>query len=723
MHGDTIFTGFDLISLSAALALSHRFPDSKVIIISSTEPTEPKDPFDSPHILRRHHEDPTDLLLALDMEQLLHEDEELRGYVHARAFPSSHFAKDPFEPEKKHYDEGYEVDQADAIVSLEYWCWILYQRCQNRFNIFILSGSPVERLLMTGQRAQGVCLKDGTKLLASLVVLTPGVNSSLLENLAYLLPEQPDLSRSSDTSRQRSLIDFHPDIANVFVTITSHSQSVFAPVLGDKVVDCIKGNLDRALQQEWSFEDRATMPSEFEKPIAVVGAGVFGLTTALHLAKRGYRNVTIFDSEPYDTEGYENSGAASSDANKIIRAAYGSQKLYERLAFEALDVWESWNNAISTSSSLPVGILPTDRVWENCGFLRTCDSDGLDSQEMKTQDSFAGHLKGTQFRITSEVRKQDAVAEGISTAKFDPFNRMSQGLRTDGILDATGGFVAASKSCAWVLHLCRQMGVKTKLGAEYAFREYLRDGTTVTGLRTRNGSSHSAAMVIVAAGGWTASIVPETADLLETTGGSIVTIELPKERPDIWEKYSPANFPTWSWRADNWMPTGTEVGGIYGFPRTSDGLVKIGFRGAKWTNFAYSNAKGRLVSYPMPDSPGIPRPGMTAIEKFCEENMPDLVGLPLSARLCWYTDSVDNSFLIDHVPGCTGLMVASGGSGHGFKFLPVLGEHVVDAMEGKDTLYTRLFSWRQVPEGKRNGLEEGPSSWRTLDKQELVKSW
>lgn len=43
--------------------------------------------------------------------------------------------------------------------------------------------------------------------------------------------------------------------------------------------------------------------------------------------------------------------------------------------------------------------------------------------------------------------------------------------------------------------------------------------------------------------------------------------------------------------------------------------------------------------------------------------------------MCWYIDSWDNSFIIDYVPGYSKtLFVASGGSGHGFKFLPVLGE-------------------------------------------------
>ena len=42
--------------------------------------------------------------------------------------------------------------------------------------------------------------------------------------------------------------------------------------------------------------------------------------------------------------------------------------------------------------------------------------------------------------------------------------------------------------------------------------------------------------------------------------------------------------------------------------------------------------------------------------------------------MCWYTDSLDNSFVIDYVPGYADtVFVASGGSGHGFKFLPVLG--------------------------------------------------
>lgn len=91
-------------------------------------------------------------------------------------------------------------------------------------------------------------------------------------------------------------------------------------------------------------------------------------------------------------------------------------------------------------------------------------------------------------------------------------------------------------------------------------------------------------------------------------------------------------------------------------------------------------------------------------------------------RMCWYIDSWDNSFIIDYVPGYSNtLFVASGGSGHGFKFLPVLGEHVVNALEGKKDQFTPLWKWRRPEAGVHaNGLEEGEFSGRNLDSLEIA---
>lgn len=78
--------------------------------------------------------------------------------------------------------------------------------------------------------------------------------------------------------------------------------------------------------------------------------------------------------------------------------------------------------------------------------------------------------------------------------------------------------------------------------------------------------------------------------------------------------------------------------------------------------------------------------------------------------------------MIDHVPSRPGLMVCSGGSGHGFKFLPILGREVVKIIEGGEkNVYAEMWKWRVSEEGvKNNGLEEGVGGPRVLAKQKMA---
>lgn len=65
--------------------------------------------------------------------------------------------------------------------------------------------------------------------------------------------------------------------------------------------------------------------------VIIVGGGVFGLSTALWLARGGYQNVTIFDRCDFDKNYYNPSNGcdgASADINKIFRATYGTQQQY-----------------------------------------------------------------------------------------------------------------------------------------------------------------------------------------------------------------------------------------------------------------------------------------------------------------------------------------------------------------------------------------------------------
>jgi glycine/D-amino acid oxidase-like deaminating enzyme len=73
---------------------------------------------------------------------------------------------------------------------------------------------------------------------------------------------------------------------------------------------------------------------------------------------------------------------------------------------------------------------------------------------------------------------------------------------------------------------------------------------------------------------------------------------------------------------------------------------------------------------------------------------PALVGSPYKTRVCFYCDTHDGNFYICPVPHREGITLASGGSGHGFKFAPVLGDIIADVVEKKHNKYAHAFEWR-----------------------------
>jgi glycine/D-amino acid oxidase-like deaminating enzyme len=82
--------------------------------------------------------------------------------------------------------------------------------------------------------------------------------------------------------------------------------------------------------------------------------------------------------------------------------------------------------------------------------------------------------------------------------------------------------------------------------------------------------------------------------------------------------------------------------------------------------------------------------------EFLRGTFPRLAGAPLvGSRLCLYCDSWDGNFYIDHDPDRPGLVVAAGGSGHGFKFAPVLGAIIADVVERRANPFASRFAWRE----------------------------
>jgi glycine/D-amino acid oxidase-like deaminating enzyme len=90
------------------------------------------------------------------------------------------------------------------------------------------------------------------------------------------------------------------------------------------------------------------------------------------------------------------------------------------------------------------------------------------------------------------------------------------------------------------------------------------------------------------------------------------------------------------------------------------------------------------------------------LREFLSETIPALADAPIVyTRICMYCDTHDGDFWIAPDPKRPGLVIATGDCGHGFKFAPVLGGIVADAVEDKTNLLSQKFRWRpEVREGE-----------------------
>jgi sarcosine oxidase / L-pipecolate oxidase len=169
-----------------------------------------------------------------------------------------------------------------------------------------------------------------------------------------------------------------------------------------------------------------------------------------------------------------------------------------------------------------------------------------------------------------------------------------------------------------------------------------------------------------------------------------------------------------------------EQGGFYAFPRDDQGVVKVGYRGLKYTN-PQTQADGRVRSVPVTrwtpiSTRQVPLAAAQRIKSILKQFIPDLLPYHTKTRLCWYTDTYDNHFVIDYVPDKSRLLVVTGGSGHGFKFLPTIGRYVVDRIEGNRAPELKMWRWRRRGDDEvpYNRIMEGLSSRLALVNQALA---
>lgn len=221
-----------------------------------------------------------------------------------------------------------------------------------------------------------------------------------------------------------------------------------------------------------------------------------------------------------------------------------------------------------------------------------------------------------------------------------------------GYVNRRGGWAESGAVVTWLAARARAAGVEVREGA------------------SADPSAVAADVVVVAAGVWSSGLVPELGRLFRVVGQPVFHLAPADPAP---------------WRAPVFLPWAADIArtGWYGFPANTHGLVKIANHGA-----------GLPLDADAPRTLGTEWDG--PLRAFLDDHLPALSDAPIVARRrCFYADTFDGDFVIDRLPRDPRIVVATGGSGHAFKFAPVLGDLVAHVVEGRPDPRLARFRWRE----------------------------
>ncbi|KAJ3338015.1 hypothetical protein HDU93_010081 [Gonapodya sp. JEL0774] len=434
--------------------------------------------------------------------------------------------------------------------------------------------------------------------------------------------------------------------------------------------------------------------------VIVVGSGIFGLSSACALQSEGHSVLVLERSETIPAK-----DASSTDISKVVRLDYGNDRLYARLALRAIEKFRVWNTEAVDCGKQPlfhetgVVCLSTRRLedtdFERNSLLGIKELGLLGSVERLNREQVVGD--GELFKA-GQILKPNPVEKRFPTWGNSPANIKY----VDGYYNKIGGYALSSKVVERMAETARSMGVKFVCGKAGAVKSIVKGPQgKATGVVAVDGTKHEGDLIVLACGAWTPSLVPELDGKLVATGQSVIHFQLP---PNLAPKYSGDKFPVWF--AD------ISTTGYYGFPLnpSTPNLLKISNHGPGCVN-PVPLSPTRTVSVPRTSvtDAGLTIPLQTLLEyrTFVDAAFPELAGMRIhETRLCWYTDAWDGHFYVDYVPGWgSSVMVATGGSGHAFKFAPVLDTIFLDVFHRRRTPYTDLFRWRERPDAGVRVLE------------------
>ncbi len=337
----------------------------------------------------------------------------------------------------------------------------------------------------------------------------------------------------------------------------------------------------------------------------VVGAGVFGAWTALHLCRSG-RTVALVD-----TYGAGNSRASSGGESRILRMGYGADEIYTRWALRSRELWLGLFEQIGKPE-----------LFHNTGVLWTPPPG--DPRAAAIEAAFENCGVAFQRLTPSELAQR--------------FPQLRFREERIGLYETQAGVILARRAVQAVVAQAVREGV-----------EYRNDAAD---------ARDSSGIVVYACGPWLPKIFPEVlGGRIRVTRQEIFFFGTPAGD----RSFAPPQMPAWT--------DITDEHGAYTLPDLENRGFKLAF-----------DRHGEEFD---PDSGDRVVRGVAEARAFLAERFPALAAAPLvESRVCQYENTSTGDFLIDRHPDIEDVWLVGGGSGHGFKHGPAVGEHVCALIDG-----------------------------------------
>jgi sarcosine oxidase len=351
--------------------------------------------------------------------------------------------------------------------------------------------------------------------------------------------------------------------------------------------------------------------------VVVIGAGAFGGWTALCLARRGAR-VTIVDAW-----GPGNMRASSGGETRVIRGSYGDRAIYTRMAARALRLWREYEQESARQFFVRTGALwmfERDDAFATTS-VRLMEAEGLPAERPALADA---RKRWPQIDFT-----------GITSLMFEP----------------EAGYLLARQSCAHVVERAQALGADYRVAAARP----LDPGEPVKSVALEGGGSIEADAFVFACGPWLGRLFP-----------GVIGSRVRATRQETFYFGAPTGDSRFDERRlPVWVDYGERL--FYGIP----GNAHRGFKLADDTlGPDFDPTDGDRANTPAE---------IDAARAFLRRRFPTLADAPLlGGEVCQYENSPDSHFIVDRHPSAPNVWLVGGGSGHGFKMGPALGEMVAD---------------------------------------------